>query len=133
MIRLFKKPLEECLLRIAKQESLSPKQVQILIYNRDEDCNPLFCYATSNGKKGNLTFKQVLNIKTIDPFARETIAFPKLKNAFKSEAEIKEIKPQQIVFGIYTESDKSEGLKISIIHNNSINRVCTLEEIMGLD
>lgn len=133
MIKLFRKPLQECLLRIAEQEGLSAKKVKLSIYNKDAECTPLFYFNASNGSRGMLTFKQILNIKTFDPFARETLAMPKLKNAFKSEAEIQEINPNDIIFEIFTPDEDARQLNINIIHKNSVNRVCTLEEIMGLD
>lgn len=130
IVNLFKKPLQECLLRLAKQEELNAKQVQIFIYTRDEEFTPLFSFGTSRGKKGGLTLKQILNIKGIDPFMREPIAMSKLKNAFKAEADVQEIAGSDIIFSVFTDSENAGNLKINIIHKNSINRTMTLEQLM---
>jgi hypothetical protein len=130
MLKLFKDPIRDFLLHKAAKQNIKEQEVAISIFNKDEDCNPLFCWITADGQKGLVTFKELLNIKIFDPFQREMWGVPKLKTAFKNQAEIYECSPNDIVFTIFTEEEKAKLLKIKIIKKGLTKKIITFEDLL---
>lgn len=123
-----KATLRDALLRFAKHDKLTAKEVQILIKPKSAtDATPEYVKMhkwSPTEPKQVLTFKQILNVE-FDFMGRESLAVPFLMKTFVRIAEEKKCKLQDVQIAAYTNDDKAEKIQLYLYLNFKIQHELT--------